>query len=123
MRVKSLVLALILLVVSSPAMAATVSWVLPTAYTNGNPILAVDQARTTVKIYTGNSSTGPFTLATTTAAGATSGAGPSPATGATKWYTITSNLDGQESAQYSPAVSLTIPFPVPVAPSGLTVSP
>jgi hypothetical protein len=102
-------------------MAATLNWIAPSQYTNNDPIPAAKVATITYKLYTGPALAGPWTLATTTAQGATTGTAPSPASGGTLWYTIDATLDGQISAKAT-AVSLTVPFQVPKAPTGLTVN-
>lgn len=101
----------------SPALAcaAALSWTLPASYTSGAPIGPADVQRIVVKVYTGPSSTGPWTLALTAPPGATSGTGPDPQPGQTLWYTLTSTLDGSESSYASP-VSKTAPAEPPPAP-------
>ncbi len=102
------------------AFAGTATWTLPTEYTDATPIATADIARITTTLYYGSSSSGPWTLITTTVAGATTATVPDPARGATRWYTAEANLDGQTSAK-GVAVSKTTPFQTPKAPSGFTI--
>ena len=102
------------------ALPATITWIAPSQYTNNTPI-PVEKITTIVSmIYTGTSATGPWTLETTTAAGATTGTASDPSPGGTTWYTIDSTLDGQTSAK-AVAVSKSLPFQVPSS-TAVTIS-
>jgi hypothetical protein len=128
---KNLIFVAILLATLLPpyaAQAAVLSWVLPTSYTSGAPIAETDRARIVVKMFTGPSATGPWTLAVTTSPGATSATGPDPLPGETLWYTLTTTLDGMES-DFAQPVSKTAPAEppppapkIPAAPGGLRIS-
>jgi len=109
-----------ILLSASIALAATLSWTAPTTYTDGSAIPAVDQARITYTPYTGASATGPWSARPSTSAGATSTAVPDPSPGTTLYYTLDCTLDGQTSVR-AVAVSKSLPFLVPAAPSGLSV--
>lgn len=107
----------IAMLLSGPAAAATVSWLAPTTYTD---LTNIPPTKTiTYRVFYGPSATGPWTGtgSTTTALSAVA---PDPAPGATRWYTATAEVDGQQS-DYAVAKSKTVPFPTPAAPTGLSV--
>lgn len=110
----------VILLSATFAMALSAYWTGPTQYTDGSAISTADQARITYTVYSGSTASGPWTVVTTTAAGATSAVVPAPSSGVTLWYTGEANLDGQTSAKATPA-SYTTPFKSPAAPSGFQV--
>lgn len=121
-KIGSMAILLAALVCPALAHAANISWTLPAAYTNGTPIAPADSSKIVVKVYTGSSETGPWTLAVTTSPGATSTTAPDPGPGQTLWYTTTSTINGVESA-YSTPGSKTAPagpLPAPKAPAAPT---
>jgi len=103
------------LVMSSTAIAAVMTWTGPTTYTDGSSITVSNQARITYTPYYGASATGPWTAGTTTGPGVLTATLPDGAPGVTRWYTVDCSLDGQTSAK-AVAASKTVPFPVPGAP-------
>ena len=111
----------VILLSASVVIAATLSWIGPTVYTDGVSIPAADQARITYTPYTGASASGPWTARPATAAGATSASVPDPSPGSTLYYTVDATLDGMTSAKVSPPVSKTAPYKTPSGCSGLSV--
>lgn len=121
-KIGSMAILLAALVCPALAHAANLSWTFPAAYTNGTPIAPADSSKIVAKVYTGSSETGPWTLAVTASPGATSATAPDPGPGQTLWYTITSTINGVESA-YSTPLSKTAPagpLPAPKAPASPT---
>ena len=110
-----------ILLSASVVIAATLSWIGPTVYTDGIAIPAADQARITYTPYTGPAATGPWSARPSTAAGVTSANVPEPAPGSTLYYTVDATLDGMTSAKVSPPVSKTAPYKTPSGCSGLSV--
>jgi len=100
---------------------AGLNWNAPTTYTDNTAIPAAKISAIVYKSYTGAASAGPWTLNSTTAPGVTNATAPDPAPGGTTWYTVEALLEGQTSAKAT-AVSKTVPFLVPKAPTGLTVN-
>ena len=83
---------------ASAGYAATVSWVLPSTYADGDPIATADSRRILVEVYAGPSENGPWKWIATSVPGATSVAVTDPPFGETLWYTVKSNLSGGQSA-------------------------
>lgn len=108
-------LAVFVLVMSTTAIAAVLTWTAPTTYTDASAIAPVDIARITYTPYYGASVTGPWTAGATTGAGVLTATLPDPSPGATRWYTVDCSLDGQTSAK-AVAASKTVPFRVPTGP-------
>jgi len=110
---------LLALFVALPALAATVTYTKVTTYTDGSAIPAAKIPTMSYQVYTGPSLTGPW-------AAANSGldvsmlTAPDPVAGGTLWYTVDVSLDGQTSVK-AVAVSKSVPFKAPAAPSGITV--
>jgi len=105
----------------TPAYAATVTWILPTAYTDGTSIDPATIQSIVVEVYTGTSSTGPWSLAVTSSPGTTSATAPDPAAGQTLWYATRAVVAGVPS-DYSASVSKTAD-PAPPPPPPTSVSP
>jgi hypothetical protein len=99
--------------------AASYRWDGPTTYTDGSAIPAAKISQIVYRAYIGDSSTGPWVLDFTTSAGVTNAVLSDPPPGGTLWYTVDAFLDGVPSAKAA-AVSKTVPFQVPAAPTGLT---
>ena len=108
-------LALIVLVMSTTAIAAVLTWTAPTTYTDTSAIAPADIARIVYTPYYGASATGPWTAGTTTGAGVLTTTLPDPSPGATRWYTVDATLDGMTSAKAA-AKSKTVPFRIPAGP-------
>ena len=108
-------LALIVAVMSTTAIAAVLTWTAPTTYTDASAIAPADIARIVYTPYYGAATTGPWTAGTTTGAGILTATLPDPSPGATRWYTVDATLDGQTSAK-GVAASKTVPFRVPAVP-------
>ena len=108
---------LCMMVLAITASAATLSWTGPTTYTDGTAI-----PTTKTKTYTAKSSsaaTGPWTSEGTTTSNNKTVS--EPAAGAIKYYTVSVNVDGQDSVNATP-VSKTAGFPTPSAPTGLQIN-
>lgn len=115
----------ILTTLGGVANAATLSWTPPTHYTDNTAIAPAEKA---AAIYTpawATSDLGPtgnWTDLANTAPGATSATVPNPSPGQTRFYSVKVTINGATSPYAVPAW-YTLPFPVPGAPSNLTISP
>ena len=111
---------LLALLAAAPSIAAVVEWDAPTTYTDNT---AIPAGKIPTIIYTpfiGDAPTGPWAAGNKTAPGILSATMPDPAPGATKFYTVSGTLDGQESAKAVPA-SKTVPFKTPSRSPGCRV--
>lgn len=91
---------------------AVISWTLPTSYADGAPIDPAAVQQIVVKVYSGPSRNGPWSLVAVSLPGATSVTVPAPSAWKTNWYTARSSLQGADS-EYAVPVSKTnfsIPF-------------
>ena len=113
---KAMLAILLLVVLTVPALAETVSWTLPTQYVDNTAISVPDRSSIVVGLYANGSK---FTSA---GPGATSWTGTLPlARGVSGTYTLTSTLNGLESVQ-SGGVSYTVPFAPTKAPAALSIT-
>lgn len=108
-------LALFVLVMSTTAIAAVLTWTAPITYTDTSTIAPADIARIVYTPYYGAAATGPWTAGTTTGAGVLTATLPDPSPGATRWYTVDATLDGTTSGK-AVAASKTVPFRQPGVP-------
>ena len=112
---KKVMLLVMVVVMSTTAIAAVLTWTAPTTYTDASAIAPADIARIVYTPYYGAATTGPWTAGTTTGAGILTATLPDPSPGATRWYTVDATLDGMTSAK-AVAASKTVPFRVPGVP-------
>ena len=126
MRKVLMFLIVMVLLWSADPRAAVCTWAAPTNYapvppaTVGDPIPSAKIATITYKVYSGSSASGPWSLMTTTAAGALSATLLDPAPGGTLCCTLEAVLDGQTSAKASAACKA-FPQKTPEAPSNLWI--
>ena len=116
---KNLIQAAVLLAslaIATTGYAATISWSLPAAYSDGTPIALAEIQQIQVNVYTGPAKTGPWKWADTSPPGATSINVKDPPPGHTLWYTVRSSLHGAESEYAEPVRKTNLAFPiVPIA--------
>src|SRR4030067_1294299 len=117
MRIFGLFFVVIIFENISNVSAATLSWNAVTTYTDGSTIPATLPKTYTMK--SGMSVTGPFSSEGVTTS--LSGTVSEPSPGTTKWYTVSCIVDGKESDNYYPAVSITAPAKVPGPPTNLWI--
>lgn len=124
---KRLLISLVLFFMASPVFAQTITWTLPSQYTDNTSISVGDQATITTKIYYATTSVGcaTGTLFQTILNGATSwGPGALPVTGkgSTTYYCGTAIIPahGLESAK-GPPTAYTVPFVAPKAPDVINI--
>jgi len=114
---KRLALITIMLGLATAAWAETISWTLPTQYTDNTAISPADQAQIVTNLYVNG------TKFASSAPGATSWTGTLPlARGVPGTYTATAVLHGVESAP-SPGVTYTVPFIPTKSPGALSITP
>ena len=114
------VIFILCLFIAAPSLAAVMDWDAPVTYTDN---VAIPAGKVPTIVYTpfmGDTLTGPWTAGSKTAPGILSATMPDPAPGATKFYTVSGNLDGQESAKAVPA-SKSVAFQTPAQPPGCRV--
>lgn len=128
MRKKTLrtVLLLAALSTASAGSAATISWKLPTSYSDGTPIDPADVRKIEITVYAGPARTGPWKWVATSLPGTTSVTAMDPAPGQTLWYTVRARLNGVESERADPVRATNhfhwiVPFLKKVATKMLTV--
>jgi hypothetical protein len=103
------------LFIAAPSIAAVVEWDAPVTYTDNTAIPAGKVLTIVYTPFIGDTFTGPWVAGNKTAPGILSATMPDPAPGATKHYTVSATLDGQESGKAVPA-SKTVPFQTPSPP-------
>ena len=106
------------------AHAETISWVLPTQYTDLSPISSANISTITVKLYKSLDHLTWGTPFATTPSGATSWTGPlSVAPGSTTYITGTATIpsEGIES-EYAPYYTYTVAYIAPKAPTSITIT-
>jgi len=114
-------IALLILFVAVPSIAAVVTFDRVTTYTDGSPIPSAKVSTIQYRAYYGPSQTGPWTAGDVVTDNlAITAPDPDPAKGVTLWYTVDASLDGQTSAKAVPA-SKTVPYPTPSPPPGCAV--
>ena len=114
MRKVMMLLAVIVAVMSTTAIAALIDYDRVTEYTDSSAIPAAKVPTIQYRGYSGPSVTGPWTPAGLVTDNLAISA-PDPAPGATLWYTVDASLDGMTSAK-APAVSKSLPFLRPAGP-------
>jgi len=90
------------LVVATSGNASTISWNLPTTYSDGTPIPSSEVRQIRVKVYSSPERTGPWKWVATSLPGATSMQVMDPPPGQTLWYTVKSSLHDAESIYAEP---------------------
>jgi hypothetical protein len=119
-------LAMVILALGSIVQAETVSWINPTAYNDGTTIAPADQVKIVTHLFSSvtQSTPWPWPEFAKTAPGATQWVGTLPiARGLLGYYTITSELNSLQSAQFTPVVGYTSPFIATAPPSTLLIKP
>ena len=114
MKKTLVLLTVIVLVMSTTAIAALIDFDRVVTYTDSSAILAAKVPTIQYRGYSGPSVTGPWTpagLVTDNLAISV----PDPEPGAVLWYTVDASLDGMTSAK-APAVSKSLPFLRPAGP-------
>jgi len=114
MRKVLILLAVIVAVASTTAIAALIDYDRVTEYTDSSTIPAAKVPTIQYRGYSGPSVTGPWTPAGLVTDNLAISA-PDPAPGVTLWYTVDATLDGMTSAK-APAVSKSLPFLRPAGP-------
>lgn len=104
-------------ILAQSAWAGSISWSLPTTYSDGTSIAASDIARITVTVLSAPDATGTGTVVGTSSPGATS---LTATTVRGRYYYGHATLDGMDSADSSRVL---FPFKAPSAPSGITITP
>jgi len=120
MKRRVFLFALCLIAAWKVAGAETISWSLPTTYTDNTAISISDQALIVVRVYHGTTALA-STLLATGAAGVTSWTGAIPyAKGQTAYFRARAELYGMTS-DYSATYSYTVPFSAPKEPTTINI--
>lgn len=90
---------------------ATLTWTLPTTYSDNAPVLPEDTRRIIVKVYSGPARSGPWRWIATSEPGGTSATVPGPAPLETRWYTARAELHGSESEYADPVWKTNLSIP------------
>jgi len=106
------ILLLAILSAASVAEAATISWKLPTTYTDETSIDPANVRKTVVRVYAGTGRTGPWKWVATSLPGATSVVVMDPPPGHTLWFTLKATLDGMESEYADPVRRTNLNIPI-----------
>ncbi len=117
MKRLTILLGMLLILAPMVVKAETVSWTLPSLYTDNTAISLTDRALIVVGLYANGSK---FTSASP---GAITWTGTLPlARGVAGTYTLTATLNGLESVQ-SAGINYTIPFVPTKAPAAMSITP
>jgi hypothetical protein len=116
------ILTVFLFVGAAIADPETFTWTNPTTYIDGSAIPSAKLAQIKTHLFYGMAATGPWTEFAVVSGGAGSYSGtPPPDRGIQAYYTLTSELDGVQSAYVVPSVAYTRPFIACNPPAGLTI--
>jgi hypothetical protein len=117
-----LLLGLLIFVTGAMAEPETFTWTNPTVYVDGSAIPSAKQVQIKTHLFWSLTSTGPWTDFAIVSGGAATYVGTPPAErGIQAYYTLTSELDGVQSAYLTPSVVYTRPYIACNPGSGLTI--
>ncbi|MBU1013327.1 MAG: hypothetical protein KKG99_09995 [Bacteroidetes bacterium] len=104
-------LILFIFALSGSVLSETFTWTNPTTYVDGSVISVAKQAIIKTHLYYGTVSTGPWTQFGLVSNGAITYTGtPPPDRGIQAYYTLAWELDGVQSAYFTPSLAYTRPL-------------